>query len=187
MKLEWFNSPPRHETADTIVRVLTGPSTDFWRETFYGFVHDNGHFLAARAEGDFTAEVTVRGRYEALYDQAGLMMRLDERRWIKAGIEYTDGAQHFSTVVTRDKSDWSVIRLEGNPASITVRLTRHAEAVRVQYRLPGQAWQMARLAFLPPEDPVLVGPMCCSPTREGFEVEFEGFRVGAAIDRELHH
>ncbi|URK86525.1 DUF1349 domain-containing protein [Rhizobium sp. RCAM05350] len=41
------------------------------------------------------------------------MLRLDERNWIKCGIEYTDGLMHFSVVVTRGVSDWSVIPLPG--------------------------------------------------------------------------
>ena len=39
------------------------------------------------------------------------MLRLDARNWIKCGIEYTDGMMHFSVVVTRGVSDWSVIPL----------------------------------------------------------------------------
>ena len=42
-------------------------------------------------EGDFSAEVLVNGYYEELYDQAGLMLRVDALNWIKAGIEFTDG------------------------------------------------------------------------------------------------
>ena len=61
------------------------PKTDFWRETHYGFIRDDGHFRDVAAEGDFTADVAFRGDYRELYDQAGLMLRLDERNWIKAG------------------------------------------------------------------------------------------------------
>jgi uncharacterized protein len=184
--LAWFSEPPWFVADAACLRVRTGESKDFWRETFYGFVHDDGHFLSREVTGDFTAEATVRGAYSALYDQAGLMLRLDERTWIKAGIEYTDGLQHFSVVVTREVSDWSVIPLPENPDSIDIRLTRHAEAVRVQFRTPGTGWRMARLAYLPPRDPARVGPMCCSPTRQGFEAAFHGFSVGPAIPRTLH-
>ena len=65
------------------------------------------------------------------------MLRIDENFWIKAGIEYTDGLMHFSTVVTRDVSDWSVIPLHdaAPDTPVSVRLTRHDDAVRVQFHL----------------------------------------------------
>ena len=111
------------------------PKTDFWRETFYGFIRDSGHAYLRGVSGDFTASATVLGDYEALYDQAGLFLRLDEKHWIKAGIEYTDGLMHFSVVVTNGVSDWSVIPLpEAGPKDeVAVRLTRHGDAVRVQF------------------------------------------------------
>ena len=78
--------------------------------------------------------MVINGYYEELYDQAGLMLRLDAHNWIKTGIEFTDGIQHFSTVITRDGfSDWSVIPLGVRVEPIRLRLTRHSEALRIQY------------------------------------------------------
>jgi len=138
--------------------------------------------------GDFSAEVSIAADYQALYDQAGLMVRADPDNWLKTGIEYTDGAMHFSTVVTRDGySDWSQLKLpDAAGHSLDVRITRHAEALRVQFRLPGEAWLMARLAMLAMGETVQVGPMCCTPERAGLEVTFRDFGVGPAISRELH-
>ena len=97
------------------LELWTDAKTDFWRETFYGFIRDSGHAFLRGVSGDFTASVTVLGDYEALYDQAGLLLRLDEEHWIKAGIEFTDGLMHFSVVVTSGVSDWSVIPLPTQP------------------------------------------------------------------------
>jgi regulation of enolase protein 1 (concanavalin A-like superfamily) len=115
------------------------------------------------------------------------MLRLDEKNWVKTGIEYTDGLMHFSVVVTREVSDWSVIPLhKAKPADdIHVRLTRHGDAVRVQYAIAGGAWQMARLAPFPADD-ALVGVMACSPERAGFTASFHEIEVGPAIARQLH-
>ena len=62
------------------------------------------------------------------------MLYLDANNWIKTGIEFTDGTQHFSIVITRDGfSDWSVIPLGVRVEPIRLRLTRHSEALRIQY------------------------------------------------------
>jgi uncharacterized protein len=185
--LTWLNPPPHHSIDDDAVRVRTGKETDFWRETFYGFRRDNGHFLYRPVEGDFTAEVTVDGDYKVLYDQAGLMVRLSETHWIKAGIEYTDGLAYVSVVVTNDTSDWSLVAIHAGPNGVSIRLTRHGEAIRVQYLDASDGrWKPVRLAYFPVSKTVDVGMMCCSPQREGFEVIFYGFSVGPPISRELH-
>ena len=185
--MRWLNAPPDWSYEDGVLRLRTGDKTDFWRETYYGFVRDSGHLFYRDVGGDFTAEVRFGGAYETLYDQAGLMLRLDERNWIKTGIEYTDGLQHLSVVVTRDASDWSVQPLPENPEEIGLRLTRHGSAVRVQFSLAGQPWQMARLAYLPASDPAMIGMMACSPERSGFEARFRDFDVGPAIPPNLHN
>ena len=85
----WLNAPATWRLDGECLRVVTDAKTDFWRETHYGFTRDNGHFFGCEVAGDFTAQLRVRARYEALYDQAGLMVRLDARNWIKAGIEHS--------------------------------------------------------------------------------------------------
>ena len=169
-----------------LLNVEAGSKTDFWRETFYGFIHDDGHFGYTEVTGDFSAEVTFRGDYQALYDQAGMMLRLDETTWLKAGIEYTDGEQHLSVVVTRGVSDWSVLPLSTPPDEVRLRLTRLGSAVLVQYSLDSGPWAMLRLAALTDAETLHVGVMCCSPQRAGFEATFSDFRVGEPIRRDLH-
>lgn len=185
--MTWLNPPPHHVFGDGTLHVRTGKETDFWRETFYGFRRDSGHFLCRPAEGDFSAELTVKGEYRVLYDQAGLMVRLSETHWIKAGIEYSDGLAYVSVVVTNDNSDWSLVSIPGGPDGVRIRLTRHAEAVRVQYLDAADAhWKPVRLAYSPPSRTIDVGVMCCSPQREGFEVTFSEFSVGPPISKNLH-
>lgn len=182
----WFCEPPSWSHVDGRLSVVTGNATDFWQSTYYGFRRDDGHLYHTAVAGDFSAEVQVTGHYDVLYDQAGLMLRVDPRNWIKAGLEYTDGVLHFSTVVTRDGfSDWSVIPLGRADEPVRIRLTRHGEALRVQYEGPA-GWQMARLGYLGMPNIVSVGPMACSPQREGFKVDFDGLSIGAPIDRTLH-
>jgi regulation of enolase protein 1 (concanavalin A-like superfamily) len=185
--LTWLNPPRSATPAGGTLTVTTRNATDFWHETFYGFRRHSGHFLRKTVSGDFTASVKFIGRFEALYDQAGLMIRSDDTHWVKAGIEYTDGARFLSSVVTNGFSDWSVYPYQAGAQEVSIRLTRHAEAIRVQVEDPRDGkWHMTRLGFLPPTREIEVGVMCCSPEREGFEVAFKDFRIAPAIDRALH-
>ncbi|MFQ6185900.1 DUF1349 domain-containing protein [Sinorhizobium meliloti] len=183
----WLNEPASWEGDERDLSLKTDAKTDFWRETFYGFVRDSGHAYLRPVSGDFTASATIVGRYEQLYDQAGLMLRLDEQNWIKCGIEYTDGLMHFSVVVTRGVSDWSVIPLHARAPSdpLEVRLTRHDDAVRVQFRFGEERWQMARLCPFSAAD-AEAGVTACSPERAGFAARFRDLNFGPPIARALH-
>jgi regulation of enolase protein 1 (concanavalin A-like superfamily) len=132
--------------------------------------------------------VAFRGDYRELYDQAGLMLRVSELHWIKAGIEFVGGRRTLSVVVTRERSDWSTVQAFEAPDPVRLRLSRHGTAVRVEWSPAGaERYAMLRLAYLPTgEAPSLVGPMCCSPERAGFEARFKDFRVGPAIALGLH-
>ncbi len=184
----WHNEPPRWSVEADGLHMTTGPETDFWNNTHYGFRHNNGHAFLRKITGDFSAEAVFSARYAELYDQAGAMLYVDGDNWLKTGIEFTDRLPHLSTVVTRaDQSDWSVIPLpEAAMADTEVRLTRHGEALRVQYRWGDVGWAMARLAFLDMPDSVLVGPAACSPVGSGLDVVFSRFEIGPAIPRDLH-
>ncbi|HUG62879.1 MAG TPA: DUF1349 domain-containing protein [Methylomirabilota bacterium] len=183
----WLNPPAdSRRTTDGGLTVTTAERTDFWRSTHYGFIRDNGHFLGAPAKGDFTAEVAFEADYRTLYDQAGLMLRIDEATWIKAGIEYSDEATNFSVVVTRERSDWSVNRRPRVTGVQQLRLTRIGSAVLVQ-ALDGQGrWDLLRLADFPDTPDVTVGVMACTPERTGLQVTFKRFTVGPAVADALH-
>lgn len=187
MTERWINPPPASRLDGGVLTVTTGRETDFWNNTFYGFLHGNGHFRATPVTGDFSLVVRFAAPYSTLYDQAGAMLRVDDRNWLKCGVEFTDGRKNFSVVVTRDdQSDWSVMPLEGSiEARVVLRLTRHAEALRVEVEIGGE-FRLVRLAFLGMPGTVEAGPMCCSPIGEGLVVRFEQIEFGPAIARELH-
>jgi regulation of enolase protein 1 (concanavalin A-like superfamily) len=50
----------------------------------------------------------VSAGHTTRFDQAGMMVRADERTWLKAGLEVTSGAVQVSTVFTRGFSDVSM-------------------------------------------------------------------------------
>jgi uncharacterized protein len=177
--MQWYNCPPSWQKKESIITVTAGAKSDFWRKTHYGFIRDDGNFYYREIRGNFLAQVKVTGQYKSLYDQAGLMLRLDEQTWLKCGIEYLEGIQHASAVVTRDYSDWSVVPLAQNPPSLWLRLKRENEAVEISYSLDGDRYEMLRLAYLTESENLQVGLICASPQGEGFEVSFEEFKISA--------
>ena len=183
----WHCEPPHWTLADDVLSMTSGNETDFWQNTFYGFRRDDGHFLGLGMAGDFTAVVAFDAAYEVLYDQAGLMMRADAETWVKTGIEYSDDVTNFSTVVTRaGRSDWSVTSVPKLAGLQRVRLTRSGGAVITHFLGADGTWQLMRLADFPEAASVRVGPMACSPQRNGFEVRFHAFEVGPALPSPLH-
>lgn len=185
---EWINEPAQWRVEHDTLFVATDANTDFWRKTHYGFVRDSGHVFAASVNGDFTAEVTVDGDFSALYDQAGLMVRESEARWVKAGAEYNDGALTFSTVLTDELSDWSLGSRAG-ANRFRVRMTIAEGVLKVQCSADEHTWTLMRLApFAASRADArwLVGPMCCTPERGGLDVRFSDFRIGPPIVRDLH-
>ncbi|MBC7647243.1 MAG: DUF1349 domain-containing protein [Pseudopedobacter sp.] len=180
--MHWLNEPkqwslngPDLETG--VLEIITDENTDFWRVTHYGFSPDNGHAYLKTVAGNFIARVEFTGDYTELYDQAGLMLRLDGENWIKTGIELEQGQYCMSAVVTRTYSDWNIVALQEKPARVGLKLERSGDAVRIDYSLNGLHFQMLRLAYFPADVPVQIGVMACSPKRMGFKAQFRGFSL----------
>lgn len=182
----WLNEPADWALDNGILSIATGDRTDFWRHTHYGFVRDNGHFWQVPAPGEFTASLTFEGDYEMLYDQAGLMLRVDPDNWIKCGIEHSDGITNFSIVVTRGKSDWSVIGRPLVSGSQTVRLTAKSNAIIAHFLASNGKWQLMRVADFPTTNAAMIGPMACSPERAGFTARFVDLQLSSPIENPLH-
>jgi regulation of enolase protein 1 (concanavalin A-like superfamily) len=179
--MDWLNPPAGVEAGDGALVVTTGPESDFWRGTFYGFSHHNGHALLAAAPEEFTAEVWFEADYAQQYDQAGLMIHADEAHWVKGGIEFVGGKPHVAAVVTNGHSDWSQMPLAALDGPFGLRMTRMGDAVWVQYATrPGEDWALVRLAYLQTGLAYRAGPMACSPSRKdgGLVVRFSVFRLG---------
>lgn len=98
------------------------------------------------------------------------MIRLDEKNWIKTGIEFVRGNQNVSAVVTRNFSDWSVLPRTDNPASIWIRIQRFNETVQISYSLDGQKWSMIRPAYFPAQVPVKIGMVTAASGKKSFEL-----------------
>ncbi|MCC8559708.1 DUF1349 domain-containing protein [Xanthomonas vesicatoria] len=184
---KWLNEPRSHRiVGGDVLEVVTDKGTDFWRETHYGFTRDSGHFLGIAAPAAFTCQLRVRAKFEQLYDQAGLMIRVNERQWVKAGIELSDGRAMLSSVLTDGKSDWATGPYEADPSDFWIRATVDKGVLRLQVSKDGRYWPLVRLCPFPLATTYLVGPMTCTPEREGLKVHFSDWTLGPVLGKDLH-
>ncbi len=183
----WLNEPRRWSVDPAgDLSMVTDKGTDFWRETHYGFTRDSGHFLGFTTPAAFTAQLRIRGQYQKLYDQAGIMVRLDERHWIKAGIELSDGRAMLSSVLTHDRSDWATGPYEHDAQDFWMRATVDKGVLRLQASADGKTWPLVRLAPFPIAASYQVGPMACTPERDGLAVRFSDLQITPAFGKDLH-
>lgn len=182
----WLNEPERWTADGDSLRIVTGNASDFWRETHYGFTRDSGHFLGFQTADAFTAELRVQGNFTALYDQAGIMVRVDAQHWVKAGIELSDGRAMLSSVLTRGQSDWTTAPYAHDAGDFRLRATVSNGVLRLQVSSDGKLWPLMRLAPFPKAKSYLVGPMACTPERAGLEVSFSAFQLRPPLGKDLH-
>jgi len=173
----WLNEPRRWRREGGATFITAEPKTDFWRKTYFGYVTDNGHLLHRRVTGDFTADVKVSGAFRDQYDQAGLMVRLDEAVWLKCGVEFVDKVLNVSTVVTRDFSDWSGAPLTQALPALWLRLVRKGSAFTFSYSADGQQYREVRQGYLTDAPAIGLGLMAAAPEGAGFEARFDDYRV----------
>ncbi len=184
---QWLNEPKAWSATEPgQLSLVTDANTDFWRSTHYGFIRDSGHFLGFAAPVAFTAQLRIRGRFETLYDQAGIMVRVDEQRWVKAGIELSDGRPMLSSVLTAGLSDWATGPCQFDPRDFWMRATVAKGVLRLQVSADGKIWPLVRLAPFPVASGYQVGPMACTPQRSGLHVTFSDLQITDPAGKDLH-
>lgn len=182
----WTTRPVSVEFLGDDLLVTARAGSDAWRETSYGFVHDDEHALLTELEQDAAVEVAFVLDFDEQFDQAGLFVRVDDETWTKAGVEISDGSASLGAVVTRGMSDWSLSPVDGwSGRIITVRGSRSGNALTIRARVDDEPWRLVRVAPLDPGATVTAGPYCCAPTRSGLRVRFCGW-VRTAADDGLH-
>ncbi len=181
----WLNPPPAAEVDGGDLLVTAARGSDLWQRTSYGFRRDSGHALLEPVERGRAVEVVLMATARGTFEQAGLLLRVDEQTWIKAGVEHSDGVLQLSAVVTAGASDWSTAPVpDWADRSVTVRASLAADAVTVRARVDDEPWRLVRLAPLP-QGQLLAGPYCCAPETDGYRARFTGWRQTDA-DVALH-
>ncbi|QIY90214.1 DUF1349 domain-containing protein [Chryseobacterium gallinarum] len=176
-KMIWFNEPEKWEIKNNSLSMFVTPQSDYWRVSHYGFTVDDAPFYYTTYGGEFEAKVKISGNYKTRFDQMGIMLRTDKDHYIKAGVEFVDGKYNLSTVVTHDKSDWSVIILDKIPPAVWIKAIRRLDAVEIFYSFDDKNYSLMRNAPFQDHTPVMVGLMAACPDGDGFTATFENFTV----------
>ena len=176
-RMQWFNEPAKWQIEDQTLTMEVTPQSDYWRISHYGFTVDDAPFLYTLRGGEFEAKVKISGDYKVRFDQAGLMLRIDEENYIKAGIEFVDGKYNLSCVVTHHTSDWSVIELDKPVDHVWIKAVRRLDAVEIFYSFDDVEYTMMRNCWLKDNTPVMVGMMAACPDGNGFKATFEEFKI----------
>ncbi|WOH17803.1 DUF1349 domain-containing protein [Paenarthrobacter sp. GOM3] len=183
---EWTNQPAAVVQQEGDLLVTAAESSDAWRITSYGFIHDTEHALLAPFPQDSAMEVEFTAALSQQFDQAGIFVRVSPEHWIKAGVEFADGAAQLGAVVTDRFSDWSLAPVpDWNGGHVRIRISRVGDALTIRAAANGGELQLVRVVPLDPELSALAGPFTCSPTRAGLTVPFHAWRT-TPPDSQLH-
>lgn len=179
-RMKWLNEPASATISRDRLVVRARRKTDFWRKTFYGYVTDNGHFFRLPVSGDFDFEARIDGQYAALYDQAGLMVRIDAQNWVKCGTEFFDSTRHASVVFTRQFSDWSTMKDLTTSGPVWWKVVRKPDSLETLCSVDGKNFTSVRMGYLVPSASADVGIMCAAPEGEGFQCVFDSLKLTLA-------
>lgn len=181
-ELKWLNEPKSHQVKDGVLVVKSDGDTDFWQRTHYGFRRNTGHCLMLSKKGDFTMETKVSYAPKEQYDQAGLIVYLNEEFWIKTSIEFEkEGPYNLGAVVTNfGYSDWSTQPFHKKDVEMEFKIQRKGNDFFVYARAVGEEnWQQLRICHFHIDEAseLQIGVYCCSPKEGGFESKFNYIKI----------
>ena len=192
---KWIFEPKYFEVSSEAVSITTEPETDFWQRTYYGFRNDNAPALLIESDDNFTFTTKVNFDYQALFDQCGLIIYLDNENWFKVSIEYqNEEYSRLGSVVTNlGYSDWATTDIP-LPNGIWYRLNRRGPDFLIESSFDGENFKQMRVFHLhklgettiemgksnPPlatKNTVNFGVYACSPVSSSFTANFTDMSV----------
>ncbi len=195
----WHNPPKGFKTGLDKVNIRTDPHTDFWQRSYYGFRNANAPAYLFETTENFTFSCRCSFDYTTRFDQAGIIIFLDDENWFKASIEYEDRVvNRLGSVCTNfGYSDWATTDI--SPIQkVWYRLSRRGPDFLVESSEDGQHYTQMRIFHLhqlgdtslemaaanPPNDTlnsVKFGVYACSPGESSFDADFDQLTYGPSL------
>lgn len=194
-RLSWLNPPESVTFAGSDgLKVTPKPHADFWCKSYRTPPRreNSGHALlysipAATRECCVQAEFSLQDR--ARYDQAGLMVYLDDTHWLKTGLEMEEGDMKMSCVVANRESDWSYRTWPTKEAQVRITIKRYSGLCECAVECmdeSGDAWSFVRNAVIfhpggAEEVEIRAGLLCAAPKKEKAGDGMEAFYKSLSI------
>lgn len=171
-KFEWYNEPENVVFRDEEMRVVAECQTDFWQSKHHHYGKDNGHYFFTRRDNNFTFIAKWSFDENQPYAQCGVMLRVDEKNWIKASMMYDNPQRPMlgSSVTQSGYSDWAAQDIPQGIKTIWFKLKRFQGDYLIYYSLDGENYKQIRTTHLLNDmSEVKIGAYICSPGAENFE------------------
>lgn len=181
-KLAWLNLPKDYSIEDNQITITTQPYTDLWQRTYYHFRNDNAPMLQMETDELYFSFV-VKTDFTAAqqrFDQCGVVMYLDSENWLKASVEYENGAfQHLGAVVTNHGySDWATTEISAETRQMWYRLSRRGQDFRLECSQDGVKFSQMRICHIAKAtDKICFGIYACSPEKSSFTAVFSEMQL----------
>ena len=114
------------------------------------------------------------------FDQCGIVLYLDSENWLKASVEYENGAfQHLGSVVTNEGySDWATTAIDGQIRTMWYRLSRREDDYRIECSPDGVTFSQMRICHLRKGGGTIrFGLYACSPEESSFTAVFSHMQI----------
>lgn len=178
-EFDWYNEPENVRFDVDGMKVFAKPNTDFWQSLQRGFKKDDGHFFFCRKDKDF--ELVLKWKIENKQDlsQCGVMVRVDERNWCKAGVELEikNELVLFSCLTTQGHSDWSKSFYLGNVEEVWFKIVRIEDEFEFFCSVDGVKFVKFKMVYLKNFEDVKVGAYISSVKGEEFFAELSDLSV----------
>lgn len=177
--MKWINAPKRSkwEITDGRLKLSVPAQTDLWRGTKFGFTKEDAPYYFKKITGDFQVTCHIKGKFDNLYDQGGILIRADKTVYLKCGIEFFKDQCYASTCVTKENSDWSLMPLPEKAKQAWFVIKRIGDCVQVYSSQDGVIYNQVRLAVLTDQPILKVGLFGACPQGTGFKIYFEHFSI----------
>lgn len=178
---KWINKPEKYHIGEDAISIITLAETDFWQNTYYGFVHDNAHAFLTEIEDEyFSFSVKTSFDSKRRFDQCGILVYTDSQNWVKASVEYeNEEFQRLGSVVTNNGfSDWATTDIPSNIKEVWYRLSRRKADLLIESSFNGVDFKQMRIChmFSVPQK-IRFGIYACSPEKSSFEAVFSDFKL----------